>query len=130
MRQRLSKQIDETRKFGIQNFAKELLEVADILEKANDSISAEELASENKTLLSLVDGLKLTELELQKVFKKNGVVKVTGKGNQFDPTIHEALFEVPGDNPGTVAIVSRFGYMLHDRTLRPARVGVVKAKSE
>ncbi len=129
VRQRLTKQVDEAKKFGIQNFAKELLDVADILEKANESISHKDMESENKTLLSLVDGLKLTELELQKVFKKNGVVKVDGKGDKFDPAIHEALFEVPGDKPGTVAVVSRFGYMLHDRTLRPARVGVVKAES-
>ena len=129
VRQRLTKQLEESRKFSIQNFAKELLDVADILEKANDSVSASDLASGSKTLLSLVDGLKLTELELQKVLKKNGVVKMGGEGEQFDPAIHEALFEVPGDTPGTVAVVSRCGYMIHDRTLRPARVGVVKAKS-
>lgn len=115
--------------FGIQGFAKDLLDVADILEKANDSISAEDLASENKTLQVLIEGMKLTETELQKVFQRNGLKKVDGKGNQFDPTVHEALFEVPGDKPGTVAVVSRYGYLLHNRTLRPARVGVFKAKT-
>ena len=129
MRHRLSKQVDEARMFGIQKFAKDLLDVADILEKANDSITAEDLASENKTLLVLIQGLKLTETELQKVFQRNGLEKMGGKGDQFDPTLHEAMFEVPGDKPGTVAEVSRCGYLLHNRTLRPVRVGVVKAKT-
>ena len=130
MRQRLSKQVEEAKMFGIQGFARELLDVADVLEKATDSISSEDLASKNKTLLALIEGLKLTEVELQKVFQKNGLKKVDGKGEQFDPSLHEALFEVPGDKPGTVAVVSRHGYLLHNRTLRPARVGVVKANTE
>lgn len=114
--------------FGIQGFAKDLLDVADILEKANSSITEKDLEIESKQFINLVEGLKLTEAELQKVFSKNGLKKIDGKGEKFDPTLHEAMFEVEGDNPGIVAVVSRYGYMLHDRTLRPARVGVVKLK--
>ena len=51
--------------------------------------------------------------ELQKVFKTNGLTKIDGKGEAFDTALHEAMFEVPGDNPGTVAVVSRYGYMLY-----------------
>ncbi len=130
VRNRMSKQIDDSKLYGIHGFAKDLLDVADILEKANASVSKEDLNSDNKPLVSLVEGLRLTEAELQKVFKKSGVTKFDGEGDKFDPSIHEALFEVPGDNPGTVAVVSRHGYMLHGRTLRPARVGVVKAKTD
>lgn len=129
VRQRMSKQVQDAKLFGIQGFAKDLLEVADILENANNSISEEVLKSGSKPLLALVEGLKLTEAELQKVFKANGLTKIDGKGEAFDPVLHEALFEVPGDSPGTVAVVSRYGYMLHGRTLRPARVGVVKANT-
>ncbi len=130
VRQRSSKQVQEVKKFGIYGFAKDLLDVADILEKANESVSKEDLKTGSKPLIALVEGLKLTEAELQKVLKNNGVTKMDASGVKFDPSLHEALFEVGGDNPGTVAVVSRQGYMLHDRTLRPARVGVVKAKTE
>ena len=129
VRQRSIKQVQEVKKFGIQGFAKDLLEVADILEKANESLTEEDLKSGSKPLISLVEGLKLTEAELQKVLKNNGVTKIEAEGVKFDPSLHEALFEVVGDCPGTVAVVSRQGYLLHDRTLRPARVGVVKSKT-
>lgn len=129
VRQRLSKQVKDAKLFGIQGFAKDLLEVADILENANNSVSKEALQSGNKPLIALLEGLKLTEAELQKVFKTNGLTKMGGQGDVFDPGLHEAMFEVPGDKPGTVAVVSRCGYLLHDRTLRPARVGVVKSKT-
>lgn len=128
IRNRLYKQVQETKKFGIQGFARELLEVADILEKANSSVSEDDLTSGNKPLVALVEGLKLTEAELLKVLKNNGVVRIE-VGDTFDPSLHEALFEVEGDKPGTVAVVSRQGYLLHDRTLRPARVGVVSSKA-
>lgn len=127
VRQRMSKQVEEAKKFGIHGFAKDLLDVADILEKASDSVSDEDLMTGSKPFIALVEGLKLTEAELQKVFKKNGLTKFDGKGDEFDPSLHEALFEVAGENAGTVAVVSRRGYMLHGRTLRPARVGVVKS---
>lgn len=101
VRQRLSKQVQEVKKFGIYGFAKDLLDVADILEKANESVSEADLKSGSKPLIALVDGLKLTEAELQKVLKNNGVTKVDAKGVKFDPVLHEALFEVGGDDPGT-----------------------------
>ncbi len=130
VRQRLSKQVQDAKLFGIQGFAKDLLEVADVLENANNSISQEDLQSGSKPLLALMEGLKLTEAELQKVLKTNGLTRMNGKGDKFDPALHEALFEVPGEKPGTVAVVSRPGYLLYGRTLRPARVGVgVTAKT-
>lgn len=121
--------MQDAKLFGIQGFAKDLLEVADILENANNSIPEEALQSGNKPLMALVEGLKLTEVELQKVFKTNGLTRIDGKGDKFDPALHESLFEVPGDESGTVAVVSRCGYLLHGRTLRPARVGVVKSNT-
>lgn len=125
-RTRLTRQIEDAKKYGIQDFSKDILEVADILDKAIESVPADDLKG-NPPLTSLYEGLKLTEAELQKVMNKNGLQKIDNHGVNFDPSIHEALFEVPGDKHGTVAIVSRVGYMLHGRTVRPARVGVVKA---
>ena len=125
----MTKQIADAKVYGIHSFAKDLLEVADDLEKASASVSAEDLKTVGKSFVALVEGLKLTESELQKVLKKNGLTRIDGEGDKFDPAIHEAMFEVAGDKDkaGTVAVVSRHGYMLHERTLRPARVGVVKS---
>lgn len=125
----MGKQIEEAKLFGIQSFAEDILDVADVLEKATDSIAKEDLdKNTNLPLLSLYDGLKLTEAQLQKVLLKNGVTKIHTTGDVFDPKIHEALFEVSGDKPGTIAVVSRVGYLLNGRTIRAAKVGVVKAE--
>ena len=127
VRQRMMKQVEEAKLFGIQGFSKDILEVADILEKATESVPKAELESNsNPHLSSLFQGLKMTEAELQKAFSKNGLTKINPVGEVFDPSFHEALFEVPGEKPGTIAVVSRVGYILHGRTIRPARVGVVK----
>lgn len=124
-RTRLTRQIEEAKKYGTQNFSKDILSVADILDKAIESIKTDDIEP-NSPLASLYNGLKLTEAELQKVLIKNGLKKIDAHGVDFDPNIHEALFEVPGDRHGTVTSVSSVGYMLHGRTIRPAKVGVVK----
>lgn len=125
-RTRLTRQVDEAKKFAIQDFAKDVVEVADILDKAVGSVKEEDL-QDNTPLVTLFEGLKLTEAELHKVMGKNGLERIDKDGVMFDPNIHEALFEVPGDKHGTVAMISRVGYILQGRTVRPARVGVVKA---
>lgn len=129
VRTRMKKQVEDAKQFGIQAFSKDILEVADILQKATQSIPESDLEGANVTpsLLSIYEGLKMTEAELQKVLNKNGLKKIDPFGATFDPVFHEAMFEVPGEKPGTVAVVSRVGYTLHGRTIRPARVGVVKA---
>lgn len=128
VRRRMEKQIEEAKLFGIQDFAKDILEVADILEKATESVPDKELKENtNVPLSSLYEGLKLTEAQLQKMLLKNGLTKIDAVGDPFDPNIHEALFELPGEKPGTVAVVSSVGYILNGRTLRAAQVGVVKA---
>lgn len=114
---------------GIQGFCKDLLEVADILEKATQSVPKEEVTSQNPHLKNLYNGLVMTEVQIQKVFTKHSLVKLDPVGLKFDPYEHEALFHAPveGQEPGTVAMVTKVGYKLHGRTLRPALVGVVKA---
>ncbi|MEJ1274511.1 GrpE-like 1 mitochondrial [Cricetulus griseus] len=113
---------------GIQGFCKDLLEVADILEKATQSVPKEEISNNNPHLKSLYEGLVMTEVQIQKVFTKHGLLRLDPIGAKFDPYEHEALFHTPveGKEPGTVALVSKVGYKLHGRTLRPALVGVVK----
>ncbi|XP_005319046.2 grpE protein homolog 1, mitochondrial [Ictidomys tridecemlineatus] len=128
LRLRSQKLVEEAKLYGIQGFCKDLLEVADILEKATQSVPKEEIKDENPHLKSLYEGLVLTEVQIQKVFTKHGLLKLDPLGAKFDPYEHEALFHTPveGKEPGTVALVSKVGYKLHGRTLRPALVGVVK----
>lgn len=123
---RSRKQVEEARLFGIQTFSKDLLEVADILGKATETVPKEEI-EKNDSLKNLYDGLLMTEAQLQKVFRKNGLEKINPLDEKFDPYSHEALFQIPlpGKEKGTVAIVEKVGYKLHGRTLRPALVGVV-----
>lgn len=125
---RMKRQIDEAKIFGIQGFCKDLLEVADVLEKALESVPKEELGK-NDTLKTLFTGVEMTEQQLQSVFRRHGLVKLNPIGEKFNPNEHHALFEAveEGKEPGTVAIVTKIGYKLHERTLRPAMVGVVKA---
>ncbi|KAG2465457.1 grpE protein homolog 1, mitochondrial [Polypterus senegalus] len=129
LRQRCQKLVEEAKLYGIQGFCKDLLEVADILEKATESVPKEELSRQNPHLKNLYDGLLMTEVQIQKVFTKHGLVKLNPLGAKFDPYEHEALFHaaVEGKDPGTVALVTKVGYKLHGRTLRPALVGVAKA---
>lgn len=128
LRQRTQKMVEDAKLYGIQGFCKDLLEVADILEKATQSVPKEEIKDENPHLKNLFEGLVMTEVQMQKVFKKHGIVKLNPVGAKFDPYEHEALFHTPveGKEPGTVALVTKVGYKLRERTLRPALVGVVK----
>lgn len=99
----------------------------DVLEKATETVPKEEL-EKNEHLKNLFEGLALTNMQIQKVFTKNGLEKVDPLGEKFDPHSHEAVFQmnVPDKEDGTVAVVQKIGYKLNGRTLRPALVGVVK----
>ena len=124
MRKRLTKQIDDAKIFGIQSFCKDLLDVADVLNKA---VSAGFGGSEavNKDMF---EGLKLTETKLLQVFKRHGLEQVNPLNEKFDPNKHEALFQIPNPavDQNTVLDVQKIGYCLHGRTIRPALVGVSK----
>ncbi|XP_024218038.1 grpE protein homolog, mitochondrial isoform X2 [Halyomorpha halys] len=128
LRKRLMKQIDDAKIYGIQSFCKDLLEVADVLGKATESVPKEEVTDKNPHLKSLYEGLIMTEAQLQKVFKRHGLVPLCPLNEKFDPNLHEALFqqEVEGKAAGTVIVVSKTGYKLHERVVRPALVGVAK----
>lgn len=128
VRKRMSRLIEEAQSFGIQTFAKDILEVADYLDKALQSVPKAELEQgKNAHLGALYEGLKMTEGRMQKVFAKNGLKKIhPDEGEVFDPSLHEAMMEVDGKKPGTVAVVASSGYSLNGRTVRPAKVGVVR----
>lgn len=132
LRIRLTKQIEEAKVYGIQGFCKDMLEVADVLQIAVTSVPEKALKESSgdlqQTLKQLFEGVKMTEQQLQTVFRRHGLTQINPIGEKFNPNEHEALFEAPDPEkqPGTVCVVTKIGYKLRDRTLRPALVGVVK----
>ncbi|KAJ8973575.1 hypothetical protein NQ317_001601 [Molorchus minor] len=128
MRTRLTKQISEAKIFGIQSFCKDLLDVADVLNKATETVPKDELNDGNPHLKTLYEGLIMTEAQLKSVFKRHGLEKIDPLNEKFDPNYHEALFQqdVKDKDSNTVITVSKVGYKLHDRVIRPALVGVSK----
>ncbi|CAM9299566.1 unnamed protein product [Chrysoparadoxa australica] len=125
------REVDKTRKFAVQSFAKSLLDVADNLSRAIDSVPEELLTSEdeaNAPLRTLLEGVVMTEGSLQKAFAGQGLKKFGEVGETFDPHLHDAMFEMPSPDqePGTIAQVVKAGYLLNDRVVRAAQVGTVK----
>lgn len=128
LRRRTQKEREDTAKYAVSAFARDVLTVADNLRRAIDSIP-EESAQSDDTVKGIVDGLQMVERELAAAFERAGIKSVDPLGEKFTHEYHEAMFEVPTNDspPGTVVQVMEIGYTLHDRLLRPARVGVAKA---
>lgn len=127
LRRRGQREREEAVRYAAAALIRDLLPVADNLSRALESVSAEapESAESMKTLL---DGVKLTERELQAAFGRHNIVKLDPFGERLDPHRHEALFEIPDPETvaGTIVQVIQSGYLLHDRLLRPARVGLAR----
>ena len=130
MRRRSEREAASVRKYGHTPFARDLVGALDNLGRAVDS-TPEDIDSLDEVIKSLITGIKLSWTELQSVIKKHGIEQVTPKGEKFDYNLHQAMFEVPTDEvpSGTVVEVVQHGYVLHDRLLRPAMVGVSKAST-
>ena len=138
LRQRTSRQIANSEKFAVQGFAKAMLDVSDNLERALGAVPAEVLEEgaevdgekSHEMLRSLHEGVSLTEKVLLQSFAQNKLTKFAPEElDEFDPNAHMALFEVPDPSKeaGKVAVTTKAGYMIHDRVLRPAEVGVFRA---
>jgi len=99
--------VEKARKYAIQSFAKQLLDVADNLHRAVDSVPSDDLKKEGADhhLVSLYEGVEMTQAELQKVFKANGITEFGEEGEQFDPNFHEAMFQAPDETkePNTIS---------------------------
>ena len=131
LRKRLEREKEQTRKFGIANFAKDLLSIADNLGRALDAAPNKEDVKD-QAIENLVLGIQMTEQELQKAFDNNNIRKIDPLGEKFDYNFHQAMFEVEetDQEPGTVVQVLQPGYAIDDRILRPAMVGVAANKAE
>jgi molecular chaperone GrpE len=122
--------VERARSFAIKSFAKSLLDTSDNLNLALNAVP-EELradAENHPVLVTLYEGIQMTETGLNKAFTMNGLLRYGEVGEVFDPNKHEALYEYPdpSQTPGTVGQIMKTGFMLNQRVLRPAEVGVVK----
>ncbi len=128
LRRRTEREIADTRAYGISAFARDILAVADNMDRALQALDAELREKADAGVKVLLDGVELTERELHKVLEKHGVKKLEPLGEKFDPNLHQAMFEMedPSRPAGTVAQVMQPGYKIGDRILRPALVAVAK----
>jgi molecular chaperone GrpE len=127
-RRRAERDRDDAGKYAIANFARGLLSVADNLRRAIDAIPSDIRETEG-AVAAVIAGIEATERELLAAFDKVNIRKIDAMDVPFNPNHHEVMFETPGTGkqPGTIIQVIEDGYMIHDRLLRPARVGVAKA---
>jgi molecular chaperone GrpE len=126
-RKRSIKDREDASKYAVTSFAKDILSVADNLRRALDSVPPE-LLSIDPRVKSVFEGIEATERELLRSFERAGIKKIDPMDEPFNPHFHEVMFEaeVPGKPAGIVIQVIETGYVLFDRLLRPARVGVAK----
>jgi molecular chaperone GrpE len=128
LRRRTEREVTDARLYGITAFARDMLAVADNMRRALDAVTPQLRASAESGVKALIEGVELTERELLKALEKNGVRQFTPRGEKFDPNLHQAMFEIPNPSvpAGSVVEVVQPGYMLGERVLRPAMVGVSK----
>ena len=125
VRRRAEKEAADARSYAATGFARDVLSVADNLSRALSSIPAE--LREDDRFKGLVIGLEATGRELDSVFGRHGITRIEAMGEALDPNRHQAMMELPSDQPaGTVVQEMQAGYMIKDRLLRPALVGVAR----
>ncbi len=126
VRRRAQREREDAAKYAVTGFARDLLSAADNLRRALDSLPEAEIRDERTR--GLLEGVAATERELLGVFERHGIRRIDPKGEPFDHNFHQAIFEAeaPGQPGGAVVEVLQPGWVLHDRLLRPAMVGVAK----
>ena len=125
-RKRAEKDQSDALKYGVSNFAKEIISIKDNIERAQSSISDD--VRSNDDVKSVVEGLDLIAQSAVSTFEKIGIKKIESLNEKFDHNLHQAMMEIENDQvePGTIVQELIPGYTLHDRLLRPAMVGVAK----
>ena len=127
-RRRFEKEIKDAFEFGSFNFAKESLAILDNLQRAKEAIKNDNVLKDNKDLEKFLENITIIEKDLMSIFEKNNIKKIDAEGKKFDPNLHQAMTEIEDDKSETGKILQEIqpGYMLGDRLLRPALVGVAK----
>ncbi len=128
LRRRTARDVRDARAYSVSNFARDMLAVSDNLRRALDAIPAEAREAGDAGLKALCEGVEMTERSMLSALERHGVKKLSPAGQKFDPNFHQAMFEVPNtDVPNnTVVEVVQDGFVIGDRVLRPAMVGVAK----
>jgi molecular chaperone GrpE len=128
LRKRTTREVADARTYGISGFARDVLDIADNLQRALDAIPADTRAAADPGLKALIEGVELTERSLLNTLEKNGVKKFDPSGEKFDPNFQQAMYEVPDPSvpAGTVVQVVQAGYTIGERVLRPALVAIAK----
>lgn len=131
-RKRALKDREDAIKFASAGFARDLLDFSDNFRRALESIPDEVKAAADERMKSVFDGMEAMERELLSVFEKNKIQKIVPLDEPFNPNFHEVMYEAPveGKAAGIIIEVIEPGYVLHDRLLRPARVGIAKAAED
>ena len=129
MRRRTERELETARKYGHTGFARDLVGAIDNLARALEAAPKDEASRTAEAIDGLVTGLEMSWTEIQATMERHGVRRISPQGEKFDYNFHQAMFEMPSadHDPGTVVEVVQHGYVLHDRLLRPAMVGVSKA---
>ena len=129
MRRRTEREMETARKYGHTGFARDLVGAIDNLARAVEAAPKDEAAPGAEGIDGLVTGIEMSWQEIQTTMERHGIRRISPKGEKFDYNFHQAMFEMPSADlaPGTVVEVVQHGYVLHDRLLRPAMVGVSKA---
>ena len=127
-RRRFEKEVKDAFEFGSFNFAKESLAILDNLERAKIAIKNDEKLKSNKDLDKFLENITIIEKDLISIFEKNRINKIDTNDKKFDPNFHQAMSEIEDDkaSPGTILQEIQSGYMIGERLLRPALVGVAK----
>lgn len=128
VRKRAEREIADTRAYAIAGFARDMLTATDSLSRALMTLPAEARETADGPLKALIEGIEMTEREMQRLLAKHGVRPIEAEGEKFDPHKHQAMFEVPDPSrpEGTVVQVVQTGFTIGERVLRPAMVGVAK----
>ena len=128
LRKRTARDVTEARSYSIAGFARDMLTVSDNLRRALEAVPAEARATADSGLSSLMEGVEMTERSMLSTLERHGVKQIDPKGERFDPHFHQAMFEVPdpATPENTVVQVVQQGYVIGERVLRPAMVGVAK----
>lgn len=130
IRRRSEREKVDVSKYSVANFARAVLPVADSMRRAIDAVPDDRKDGSDEVVKSILEGIEITERALLSAFEQNGIVPLNpAVGEKFDANLHEALFEVPGSGQpaGTIVQVVDIGYMIADRLLRAAKVGIAKA---
>lgn len=128
LRRRTERDMADARRYSVTKFAGDMLTVGDNLRRALEAVPAEAKEKDAAGLAALLEGVEMTARELDRVLERHGIKRISAEGERFDPNRHQAVFEVPDESvpPGTVVQVMQAGYMIGDRVLRAAMVGVSK----